>query len=327
MIAIRRILVTAVTLSLFAVPAFTDSPGVSARGTAPAGSIYIPNRSVTVNGVVTSGGRPVSSARVRIVGLATGSRSAATTNSSGSFSAIVGAAPANHGDDRYLVTVSARGYFPSTTTVRVQQSHFSTIGVHLSPDAGRLYGTVLSPVSAPASDAAIRLVSEATGAVARTRAGRDGSFSLATPPSHIQAPPIATKFAPHLAVCRAMRLCRFRPARQTVSWSISTTPTRIWRIWVLDQSNENRELVLATAPDRLPTHDTTFSQRRYQAVPRQVKPRGPVWPTTTHGPSRATGATASRRRPPTPVFPPEQPRSPLAPLPTRPACSSVPETL
>jgi hypothetical protein len=182
MIAIRRILVTAVTLSRFAVPAFTDSPGVSARGTAPAGSIYIPNRSVTVNGVVTSGGRPVSSARVRVVGLATGSDETSTTNSSGYFSTDVKAAPTNHGDDRYLVTVSARGYFPSTTTVRVQQSHFSTIGVHLSPDAGRLYGTVLSPVSAPASDAAIRLVSEATGAVARTRAGRDGSFSLATPP-------------------------------------------------------------------------------------------------------------------------------------------------
>jgi hypothetical protein len=182
MIAIRRILVTVVTLSLFAVPAFTESPGASARGTTPAGSINIPNGSVTLTGVVTSAARPISDARIRVVGLATGSDKTSTTNSSGYFSTDVKAAPTNHGDDRYVVTASARGYFVRTITVGVHQSHLSAIRLHLSPDSGHLDGMVLSSVGAPASQAAIRLVSEATGAAVRARVGSDGTFALAAPP-------------------------------------------------------------------------------------------------------------------------------------------------
>jgi IPT/TIG domain len=182
MIAIRRILIAAVTLSLFAVPVLTDAQGVPARGAAPVGSIRLPQRSVTLTGSITEAiGRPVSGALVRIVGLATASRAAVMTSSSGSFSAQVTAPPANHGDNRYVVTASAWGYFSRSQTVREWPSNVSSIRLDLSPDHGRLYGQVQSPMGKPDSGAGIRLVSEATGASTRAKSSRNGSFTISAP--------------------------------------------------------------------------------------------------------------------------------------------------
>lgn len=162
-------------------PGFAFADQTESSRTTP-GTITPPLSNRAIGGTVFSseGDRPIEGASVRVVGLATGAVARSTTSGTGAFGVSIAAPPRNHGDDRYEVRVTARGFFAFGQIVPVVSAH-TMLHLTMSPDAGMLRGVIRSSQSASIAASWVRVTSEATGASTFVRSDRFGRFALTAP--------------------------------------------------------------------------------------------------------------------------------------------------
>ena len=126
-------------------------------------------------------GQPVAKARVTARGFAVGSGKT-TSGANGRFSLWLPSPATNHGDKRYQLTVSARGFFAWSQTATLGSG---AVSATLAPDFGRLQGSVVTSRGKPAIGVPIRITSRATGNSVRLASSRRRNLPYDSPAADI----------------------------------------------------------------------------------------------------------------------------------------------